>query len=92
MVGVRNSSGKDILKTEVTNVSMHGLWLLTSNGVEYFLPFNDYPWFKSQSIEKICNIEEPSPGHYYWPDLDIDLSESILTNPDQYPLQAKPNK
>lgn len=87
-----SAAGKDTSKTEVTNVSPFGLWLLTSSGTEHFLSFEEYPWFKSKPIEKIFNIEEFTPGHYHWPDLDVDLSESILANPDKYPLKAKPNK
>jgi len=56
---------------------------------EYFLPYEEYPWFKEKSVSQISNVEEPSPGHYYWPDLDIDLSDSILRDPDSYPLRSK---
>ena len=89
-----NSStlGNNILKTEVTNVSSFGIWLLTSSNKEFFLSFEDYPWFKSKPIEQIFNIEEFVPGHFHWPDLDVDLSEEILENPDRYPLKAKANE
>ena len=85
-----NSSalGKDTLKTEVTNVSPFGIWLLTSTGKEFWLSYDDYPWFKSHNIEQIFNVEEPRPGHFYWPDLDVDLSECILENPSLFPLKA----
>ncbi len=85
-----NSSqpGKSTSEIEVTNISGHGIWLY-SYGTEYFLPYDNYPWFKDKTVRQIANVEEASPGHYYWPDLDIDLSEKILQNPDEYPLQAK---
>ncbi len=73
---------------EVTNISRHGLWLLTAEG-EYFLPFSDFPWFRDAPVSHIVNVEEPTPGHYYWPDLDIDLSLKIIRNPTEYPLTAK---
>jgi len=76
------------LEIEVTNISAHGIWLY-SNGTEYFLPYDKYPWFKDRTVSQITNVEEPSPGHYYWPDLDVDLSDKILQNPDDFPLQAK---
>ena len=81
--------GKSTSEIEVTNISAHGIWLYT-NGTEHFLPYDEYPWFKEKTVSQIANVEEPSPGHYYWPDLDVDLSEKILQNPDGFPLQAKP--
>jgi len=80
--------GKNILDIEVTNISAHGLWLYT-RGVEHFLPYDEYPWFKDRTVSQIANVEETSPGHYYWPDLDVDLSDSILENPEAFPLRAK---
>jgi uncharacterized protein DUF2442 len=73
---------------EVTNISKHGFWLLTSDG-EHFLPFEEFPWFRGAPVGQILNVEEPTPGHYYWPDLDIDLSLMIIRNPAAYPLSAK---
>lgn len=32
---------------EVTNISNHGIWLYIK-GTEYFLPFEDFPWFKER--------------------------------------------
>ncbi len=26
---------------------------------------------------------------FYWPDLDVDLTEEIIENPDRFPLKAK---
>jgi len=51
-------------KTEVTNISSHGFWLLSHNK-ELFLSYEDFPWFKNQTVGTISNIEEQSPGHYY---------------------------
>ena len=73
---------------EITNVSSHGLWLL-SNDTEYFLSYDDFPWFKDAPVGKILNIEEPSPGHFYWPDLDVDLGADTIEHPDRYPLKSK---
>ena len=73
---------------EVTNISQHGLWLLTDEG-EYFLPFEAFPWFKDAPVGKILNVEEPHPGHFYWPDLDIDLTAEIIEHPERFPLKAK---
>ena len=27
--------------------------------------------------------------HFYWPDLDVDLSEEIITHPSRFPVKAK---
>ena len=66
--------------TEVTNISKHGLWLLTPEG-EYVLSFADYPWFRLAPVAHTLNLEEPVPGHYHWPDLDVELSLQIIKNP-----------
>ncbi len=80
--------GKPISETEITNISSHGVWLI-SGDEEYFLSYEDFPWFKDVAIGKILNIEVPSPGHFYWPDLDVDVSIEIIKNPESYPLRAK---
>ncbi|MBI5619192.1 MAG: DUF2442 domain-containing protein [Gammaproteobacteria bacterium] len=73
---------------EVRNVSPHGLWLLA--GVEeLFLSFDDFPWFRDAAVGKVAHVPEPSPGHYYWPDLDIDLGIETIRHPERFPLMAK---
>ena len=79
--------GINISGTEVTNVSSHGVWLL-SNGQELFMPYKEFPWFKDSSIDQVLNVEEISPGHFYWPDLDIDLSIETIEHPEQFPLKS----
>ena len=74
--------------TEVTNVSTHGFWLLSS-GKELFLSYKDFPWFKDASIGKVIAVEEVSPGHFYWPELDVDLGIQSIENPGKYPLTSK---
>ena len=80
--------GKNTSPVEVTNISAHGIWLL-ANGKEYFLSFEDFPWFKDQTIKTITHVEEQSNGHFHWPDLDIDLTIEIIKNPERFPLRAK---
>ena len=80
--------GKNTSNLEVTNISEHGLWLLT-NGQELFLPFTDFPWFKDAQVRQIINVEEAAEGHFYWPDLDVDLSIDTIENPERFPLLAK---
>ena len=73
---------------EVTNVSGHGLWLLAQDE-ELFLSYEDFPWFREAAIGKLANVTEPSPGHFYWPDLDIDLALQSIEHPEKYPLVSK---
>ncbi len=80
--------GSSISTIEVTNISAHGVWLL-AHGKELFMSYDDFPWFKDQSVKSIINVEEPSPGHFYWPDIDIDVTEEIIENPEKFPLKAK---
>ena len=80
--------GNSTLAVEVTNISMHGIWLLTHNK-ELFLAYDNFPWFKDQAIKAIINVEEQSAGHFYWPDIDIDLTEEIIEYPERFPLEAK---
>ncbi len=80
--------GKNTFTVEVTNVSSHGIWLLTANG-ELFMAYKDFPWFKNQTIEAIINVEELSHDHYYWPDIDIDLTTEMIKHPENFPLKAK---
>jgi len=74
--------------TEVTNISSHGVWLL-SDGRELFLSYDDFPWFKDAPVGKILNVEQASPGHFYWPDLDIDVGIDSIEHPERFPLKAR---
>ena len=79
--------GRNILETEVTNISSHGLWIL-SNGKEYFLSYEQFPWFKDKTVDDIIKVESFGEGHLYWKNLDIDLSLDIIEHPERFPLQA----
>jgi len=80
--------GNATLAAEVTNISSHGIWLLHNNR-EFFLSYEQYPWFKDQPVKSIIHIQEPTQGHFYWPDLDVDLSVEILEDPTRFPLKAQ---
>ncbi|MDY6842121.1 MAG: DUF2442 domain-containing protein [Pseudomonadota bacterium] len=79
--------GNSTSAVEVTNISTHGVWLLAHDR-EFFMPYNSFPWFKEQPVSAIVNVEEPSPGHFYWPDLDVDLTEEIIEHPERFPNVA----
>ena len=80
--------GKSTLAVEVTNISSHGIWLL-AHEKELFMPYDEFPWFKDQPVKSILNVEEQYPGHYYWPDIDVDLTEEIIEHPERFPLKSK---
>ncbi len=82
------SPGKSISKVEVLNISNHGIWL-SINEKEYFLPYENYSWFKKARLEEIYNIKFTNGHHLYWPDLDVDLELDCIANPAKYPLSYK---
>lgn len=73
---------------EVTNISKHGFWLLLDEE-ELLLPFEQFAWFRSATVEQITNVERPSPEHLYWPSLDVDLAVQSIRQPEAFPLIAK---
>ena len=73
---------------EVTNISRHGVWLLTGDR-ELFLAYEDFLWFRDAPVRKIVNVEEPTPGHFYWPDLDVDIGLRTIEHPERFPLKAR---
>ena len=80
--------GKITSGVEVTNISAHGIWLLVGER-ELFLSFEDFPWFKEAPIGKILRVEQPGPGRFHWPDLDVDLGMESIEHPERFPLKAK---
>lgn len=84
--------GNSTSVTEITHISQHGVWLLSSSGKELFMSYEDFPWFKDQPVKVIHNVEELPSGHFYWPDIDVDLSENIIENPAHYPKQSSHTK
>ena len=80
--------GTSTSQVEVTNISSHGIWLYTGDK-EYFLSYSDFPWFQEKTVKEILNVEIVSKNHFYWPELDIDLSKDIIKNPTHYPNKYK---
>ncbi len=76
------------LAAEVTNVSKHCFWLLLDDE-ELAIQFSEFPWFKSATIEQLCEVERPTENHLYWPELDVDLSVDSIRNPEDFPLISK---
>ncbi|OGQ33818.1 MAG: hypothetical protein A3F16_03925 [Deltaproteobacteria bacterium RIFCSPHIGHO2_12_FULL_43_9] len=80
--------GKNISEVEILNISVFGIWIYVK-GKEYFLDFENYPWFQNAKISQILNVELLHNNHLSWPDLDIDLDVEILETPEKYPLVYK---
>ena len=72
----------------VENITPLGMWLYVKEK-EYFLNYEDFPYFKNNTISAIFNVELHHGFHLYWPDLDIDLEIDNLENPDKYPLKYR---
>jgi hypothetical protein len=80
--------GTIISAPEVTNISRHGFGLLLGDE-ELLLPFEQFPWFRSTTVEQITQVERLSPDHLCWPSLDVDLSVASIRQPDGYPLVSR---
>ena len=76
--------GKNTSPIEI-NITYCGMWLYIHDK-EFFLPYEDYPFFKDATINDIYDVELHHKTHLYWPSLDVDLSVEILEKPHQFPL------
>ncbi len=74
-----------LASTEILNISGYGVWIAVK-GHEYFLSYQDFPWFKAGTIDQILHVELLHENHLYWPDLDVDLTIDMVREPGQYPL------
>jgi len=80
--------GAPTSKVEILNITQKGIWLYFG-GREYFLPYEDFPWFKNATLSQIHHVQLEK-GHYlHWKDLDVDLEVESLQAPDKYPLKYK---
>jgi hypothetical protein len=76
--------GVSTLEVEVTNISAHGFWVYLGNE-ELPVPYAQFPWFKSATVEQITTVERPTENHLYWPQLDVDLAVESLRSPQAFP-------
>ena len=81
----RGSTTSDV---EVTHISTHSFWLLVK-GQELFMPYEDLPWFKDKPSTAIHNVQQPTPGHFYWAEFDVDLTLASIEHPERYPLKSR---
>lgn len=77
--------GSNISLVEVTRISKQGFWLLLDEE-ELFVPFSEFPWFRTAQVEQLFDVERPQPHHLYWSKLDVDLHVDSIRHPEQFPL------
>ena len=80
--------GKNTSAVEVSNISAHGFWILIK-AHEYFVAFDENPWFKRATVQQILHVELHHDQHLHWPELDVDLELKALAEPEKYPLIYK---
>jgi Protein of unknown function (DUF2442) len=78
--------GKNISEVEVQGISKFGVWLY-AKGNEYFLCYDEYPWFKNARVSEVMNVRLINANHLEWPELDVDLELESLETPQKYPLK-----
>lgn len=78
--------GGSTSEVEVLNIDAHGLWFY-AQGKEYFLPYDEFLWFKRAIVADILNVELQHKFHLYWPTLDVDLHS--LEDTSETPLVYK---
>jgi hypothetical protein len=77
--------GAPTSQAEVTHIDHFGFWILVDNK-EYFLPYADFPWFRSATVDQILNVQRLHEDHLHWPALDVDLCLNSLQSPEAFPL------
>jgi len=70
---------------EVSRISAHGFWLLIGER-EYFLGFEQNPWFRDATVGHILNVKLLHGRHLHWPDIGVDLELGALADPAVFPL------
>ena len=79
--------GVNTSNVEIGNIGSHALWVLVADR-EYCIPYEKFPWFREATIAQLLNVQLLHGEHLYWPDIDVDLSLSIINAPERFPLIA----
>ncbi len=85
---MRSSKRGKATSVSVENITPLGIWLFVS-GKEYFLAYEDYPYFRDRTLGAIQNVQLLHGYHLYWPELDVDLEIDNLEHPEKYPLRSR---
>ena len=81
-----SAHGTSTSNVEVLNISPHGIWLWVK-GKEFFLSYEDFPWFKDASLAAIYRVQVIHGRSLRWEELDVDLALDSLEHSDRYPLK-----
>ena len=81
-------SDVDTSHAEVTNICVHGFWLMVDDR-EYFVPFENYPDFMTASVREIYGVQRIAPTQFHWPTLDVDIELDALEHPEAFPLRFR---
>ena len=81
-----SAHGTSTSNVEVSNISPHGVWLWVK-GKEFFLSYEDFPWFKDASLASIYRVQLIHGRSLRWEELDVDLALDSLEHSDRYPLK-----
>jgi len=65
-----------------------GLYLLVQDR-EYFVPFTDYPTFRSATLDQIFDFQQIGPRQFHWRTLDVDIELDALEEPSRFPLMYR---
>ena len=60
-----STRGTDTSRVEVSNIDQFGFWVLVQDE-EYFLPYEEFPWFRQATVDQILNVELLHQDHLYW--------------------------
>ena len=53
-----------MLKPMLVHIDSRSLWLYV-DGKEYFMSFEDFPWFADATVRQISNVERHGPEHFH---------------------------
>ena len=85
----QNTSDNDTADVDISLVTAKGFWIFVQSK-EYFLSFDEYPWFRGARIGELMNVELKNLHHLRWEDLDVDIELDSLEHPERYPLCFTP--
>lgn len=85
---MRSSPRGRTTSAEVSHISPFGIWVLV-DGREYFLSYDDFPWFRGATVAQLHAVERHHGEHLRWPGLDVDLDLARMANPERFPMVSR---
>ncbi len=73
---------------EINSISELGI-KVSIHGKNIFMSYEDFPWFKNQSVQAITHIEKFGENSFHWPELNVDLTDEMIEFPEKFRLRAK---